>query len=88
MVLENGSERSWITFPPSETEAGSLFFPFEMEAILSNPTGGPSVRDTLVWAGSKDGQYTVKSSYYFLATSKTHENSHSSGFALSQRNKL
>ncbi|KAL4361340.1 hypothetical protein GQ457_04G021640 [Hibiscus cannabinus] len=44
-----------------------LFSPDEVDMIRSIPFGGPTVKEVLVWSGSKDGEYTAKSFYFLLS---------------------
>ncbi|PNX71213.1 ribonuclease H [Trifolium pratense] len=41
-----------------------IFLPFEANQILQLPLVEPNSKDELVWSGTKDGLYTVKSGYH------------------------
>ena len=43
------------------------FLPFEAEAVLSIPLSTRSTEDTHFWQGTKNGTYSTKSAYRFLA---------------------
>jgi hypothetical protein len=40
-----------------------LFIPYEAQQILNIPTLNRSTEDTIIWAGTMDGSYTVKDGY-------------------------
>ncbi|KAK8629910.1 hypothetical protein V6N13_078727 [Hibiscus sabdariffa] len=51
----------------------SLFSTEEVEAIISVPIGGEDTKDELIWSGSRNGQYSVKSGYYILSVNDIEE---------------
>ena len=44
----------------------TTFLPFEAEIILKIPLSSYSQDDMLIWGGSKNGAYAVRSRYHFL----------------------
>ena len=42
----------------------SLFLPFEAKTILNIPLSYNLLKDKIIWAGNKKGEFTVKSAYY------------------------
>ncbi|KAK8540969.1 hypothetical protein V6N13_061017 [Hibiscus sabdariffa] len=54
-------QRSW-----DESKLERLFSTDEVNAILSIPIGGQSVKDSIIWQAARDVQYLVKSGYCFL----------------------
>ncbi|KAK8622001.1 hypothetical protein V6N13_097629 [Hibiscus sabdariffa] len=81
--LISDDSREWI-----REKLVHLFSPTEIEAILSIPIGGSTVKDALIWAGAKDGDYTVKSGYHFLAKAEELEDTPSTSNSLSRNNQL
>ncbi|KAL4379350.1 hypothetical protein GQ457_02G009300 [Hibiscus cannabinus] len=59
--LMDVSNRCW-----REDVLCSLFPSEVVSAIVAIPIGGPLIKDELIWALSKDGNYTVKSGYHFI----------------------
>jgi ribonuclease HI len=50
-----------------------LFFPFEAQQICNIPLVDTNSRDDLTWAGTKDGTYSVKSSYHTISDWKSQQ---------------
>ncbi|KAK9037517.1 hypothetical protein V6N11_022426 [Hibiscus sabdariffa] len=65
-----------------------LFTQTEMEAILAIPIEGPTVCDTLILTGTKNGEYSVKSGYHLLSNSLLSEDKSSESHDLSQNQQL
>ena len=57
-----------------------LFLDFEAESILSIPLSTRMPRDKLVWAGTSNGQFTVKSAYWLAMSMSSAAQEGTSGY--------